>query len=129
MASSAPGARSRCSTTRSTSSSGPARTTSPFLHPGKAARSEAGWFGELHPALLEGSWGVFELDLVDLTAPIPERILYDDVITFPPLRQDIAVVVPEEVEAAALVDAVLEAGAPELREARVFDVYRGRPGG
>ena len=46
-------------------------------------------------------------------------------ITFPPLRQDIAVVVAEEVEAAALVDVALEAGAPELREARVFDVYRG----
>ena len=107
----------------------PTRTASPFLHPGKAARSEAGWFGELHPALLEGSWGVFELDLLDLTAPIPERILYDDVITFPPLRQDIAVVVPEETEAAALVDAVLEAGAPELREARVFDVYRGDQAG
>jgi phenylalanyl-tRNA synthetase beta chain len=68
---------------------------------------------------------VFELDLEELTAPIPERILYDDVITFPPLRQDIAVVVGEEVEAAALVDAALDAGAPELRDARVFDVYRG----
>ena len=89
----------------------PERFTAPFLHPGKAARTRAGWFGELHPTLLEGTWGVFELDLVELTAPIPERILYDDVITFPPLRQDIAVVVPDEVEAAALVDAILEAGA------------------
>jgi len=103
----------------------PVRTTLPFLHPGKAAATDAGWLGELHPALLDGAWGVFELDLVELTAPIPERILYDDVITFPPLRQDIAVVVAEEVEAAALVDAAIEAGAPELREARVFDVYRG----
>jgi phenylalanyl-tRNA synthetase beta chain len=103
----------------------PERFTATFLHPGKAARTPAGWFGELHPTLLEGSWGVFELDLDELTAPIPERILYDDVITFPPLRQDIAVVVPENVEAAELVDAVLEAGAPELREARVFDVYHG----
>ena len=68
---------------------------------------------------------MFELDLDELTAPIPERILYDDVITFPPLRQDIALVVPDELEAAELIDAVLEAGAPELREARVFDVYRG----
>jgi phenylalanyl-tRNA synthetase beta chain len=101
------------------------RATLPFLHPGKAAATPAGWLGELHPALLEGTWGVFELDLVELTAPIPERILYDDVITFPPLHQDIAVVVAEEVEAAALVDAALEAGAPELRAARVFDVYRG----
>ena len=107
----------------------PARTTMPFLHPGKAAATDAGWVGELHPALLDGAWGVFELDLVELTAPIPERILYDDVITFPPLRQDIAVVVAEDVEAAALVDAALEAGAPELREARVFDVYRGDQAG
>jgi phenylalanyl-tRNA synthetase beta chain len=103
----------------------PARTVVPFLHPGKAATTGAGWLGELHPALLEGSWGVFELDLTELIAPIPERILYDDVITYPPLRQDIAVVVAEEVEAAALVDTALEAGAPDLREARVFDVYRG----
>jgi len=103
----------------------PVRSVLPFLHPGKAATTEAGWLGELHPALLDASWGAFELDLAALTAPIPERILYDDVITFPPLRQDIAVVVGEEIEAAALVDAALEAGAPELREARVFDVYRG----
>jgi phenylalanyl-tRNA synthetase beta chain len=103
----------------------PARTMLPFLHPGKAATTGAGWVGELHPALLDGAWGVFELDLVELTAPIPERVLYDDVITFPPLRQDIAVVVAEEVEAAAVVDVVLEVGAPELREAHVFDVYRG----
>ena len=75
--------------------------------------------------LLDGAWGVFEFDLVDLTAPIPERILYDDVITFPPLRQDIAVVVDDDVEAAALVEVIERSGAPELREARVFDVYRG----
>ena len=49
---------------------------------------------------------------------VPERILYDDVITFPPLRQDVAVVVAEEIEAAALVAVALEAGAPELRSAR-----------
>ena len=66
------------------------------------------------PRCSTASWGVFELDLLELTAPIPERILYDDVITFPPLRQDIAVVVAEEVEAAALVDAD-----PRGRSARV----------
>ena len=66
-----------------------------------------------------------ELDLATLTEPVPDRILYDDVITFPPLNQDVAVVVDDEVEAQALVDAVLAAGAPELREAQVFDVFRG----
>ncbi len=101
------------------------RASRPFLHPGKSAETDAGWLGELHPALLEGTWGVFELDLETLTAPVPERILYDDVITFPALNQDVAFVVDEELEAATLVDAVLEAGAPEVRQARVFDVYRG----
>ena len=38
------------------------RTGEPYLHPGKAARTTEGWLGELHPALLEGVWGVFELD-------------------------------------------------------------------
>ncbi len=101
------------------------RTSLAHLHPGKAAATDAGWFGELHPALLEGSWGAFELDVLDLMAPLPERILYDDVITFPAVRQDIAVSVADEVEAGALVEAALEAGGGELREARVFDVYHG----
>jgi len=101
------------------------RTTREHLHPGKAAETDAGWLGELHPTLLEGSWGVFELDVEALRAPLPERTLYEDVITFPAVRQDIAVVVREDVEAAALVAAAGEAGVPELREATVFDVYRG----
>jgi phenylalanyl-tRNA synthetase beta chain len=57
--------------------------------------------------------------------PVPERILYDDVITYPANRQDLAVVVDEDVEAAALVAAAHEAAGATLREARVFDVYRG----
>jgi phenylalanyl-tRNA synthetase beta chain len=101
------------------------RASLDHLHPGKAAETDAGWLGELHPTLLEGSWGVFELDLEALMAPLPERILYDDVITYPANRQDIAVAVPEEVEAGALVAAAHEAAGPELREVRPFDVYRG----
>ena len=95
------------------------------LHPGKGAETDAGWIGELHPVLLDGDWGVFELDLATLFAPIPERIDYQDVITYPAVRQDIAVTVAEDVEAGAIRDAVLEAGGPDLREARLFDVYRG----
>ena len=39
--------------------------------------------------------------------------------------QDIAVTVDEDVEAGALVDSAREAAGALLREARVFDVYRG----
>jgi phenylalanyl-tRNA synthetase beta chain len=102
-----------------------ARTSHPLLHPGKTARTEAGVLGELHPTLLEGEWGAFELDLVALLEGAPERIVYEDVITFPAVHQDIAVAVGEDVEVGALVDAAREAGGPLVREARVFDVYRG----
>lgn len=101
------------------------RATEELLHPGKGAAVDAGWFGELHPALLDGSWGVFELDLDVLLEPVPDRILYEDVITYPANRQDIAVVVGEDVEAGAVVAAAREAGGSDLRRAQVFDVYHG----
>jgi len=96
-----------------------------LLHSGKAARTEAGWLGELHPALLEGAWGAFELDLGTLFVAVPEWVVYEDVITYPAVRQDIAVAVAEDIEVGALVGAAHEAGGPLLRDVRVFDVYRG----
>jgi phenylalanyl-tRNA synthetase beta chain len=96
-----------------------------LLHPGKAARTTAGVVGELHPRQLEGEWGAFELDLAELFAESREPVTYEDVITYPAIRQDIAVAVPEEVAAGELVAVARQAAGPELREIRVFDVYRG----
>jgi phenylalanyl-tRNA synthetase beta chain len=101
------------------------RSSHALLHPGKAAETDTGWLGELHPTLLEGEWGAFELDLGALAASVPGRIVYEDVITYPATLQDIAVAVDEDVEVGALVDAAREAGGELVREARVFDVYRG----
>ncbi len=101
------------------------RAEDPRFHPGKTARTSAGLFGELHPALLDGEWGAFELDLALLFEAAGGPVAYEDVVSFPLVRQDIAVGVAEDVEAGALVAAAREAGGPELREARVFDVYRG----
>ena len=56
---------------------------------------------------------------------MPERIVYEDVVTFPAVKQDVAFAVSEDVPAGALVAAVREAAGPLLHEARVFDVYRG----
>jgi phenylalanyl-tRNA synthetase beta chain len=95
-----------------------------LLHPGKAAVTDAGWLGELHPTLLDGRWGAFELDLATLFETVPDRIVYEDVLTFPATLQDVALVVGEDVEVGALVDAAHEAAGPILRTARVFDVYR-----
>jgi phenylalanyl-tRNA synthetase beta chain len=98
---------------------------SSLLHPGKAARTGEGWVGELHPARLEGRWGVFELDLGSLLASMPDRLVFEDVITYPAVRQDLAFVVDESVAAAELIDGAREAAGPELRDVRIFDVYPG----
>jgi phenylalanyl-tRNA synthetase beta chain len=101
------------------------RTTDDLLHPGKAASVGAGIVGELHPAVLEGVWGVFELDLAGLLEAANDDVRYADVITYPAVRQDLAFAVPEGVAAGDLVAAAHEAAGPELREMRAFDVYRG----
>jgi phenylalanyl-tRNA synthetase beta chain len=96
-----------------------------IVHPGRAGRTKAGIVAELHPSALDGEWGIFELDLETLFGEVSERVEYEDVLSFPALVQDLAVAVSEDVEAGALVAAALEAAGPELRAARVFDVYRG----
>jgi phenylalanyl-tRNA synthetase beta chain len=101
------------------------RTAEPFLHPGKAAQTAAGWVGELHPAQLEGTWGAFELDLDALVEAAPAAVVFDEVSPYPEVRQDLAFVVDDAVPAAELLAALREAGGPLLRSASIFDEYRG----
>jgi phenylalanyl-tRNA synthetase beta chain len=101
------------------------RGESSLLHPGKTAAFPGGVVGELRPGLLEGEWGAFEVDLDTLIEHVPGLRAYDDVITYPAVRQDLAFAVAEGVAAGDLVDAAREAAGPELREMTPFDVYRG----
>jgi phenylalanyl-tRNA synthetase beta chain len=50
---------------------------------------------------------------------------YEDVISYPAVHQDVAVVVDEGVPAAEVRSAVLDGGGDLLRSADVFDLYRG----
>jgi phenylalanyl-tRNA synthetase beta chain len=106
-----------------------------FLHPGRAGRvlvsgEEIGWLGEIHPLIcrewdLKAATG-FEIDLAPLVAASPfGRERYEDVISYPAVNQDVAVVVDESVPAAEVRAAVLEGGGELLRSAEVFDLYRG----
>jgi phenylalanyl-tRNA synthetase beta chain len=72
---------------------------------------------ELPPA------AAFELDLDAVAAAAPGTPVYEDVTSFPAVHRDLAVVVPEAVPAAAVVD-VLN-GSPLAEAVRIFDVYRG----
>jgi phenylalanyl-tRNA synthetase beta chain len=97
----------------------------PFMASPACASVQGGWVAQLDPRLLEGEWAAFELDLAEVFAQVPERVLYEDVITFPPVREDLAFAVDEAVPASQLIAAAREAAGPELRDMRVFDVYRG----
>jgi phenylalanyl-tRNA synthetase beta chain len=101
------------------------RASDDLFHPRKTASVQAGIVGELHPQVLEGVWGAFELDLEELFAALPQEIKYQDVVSYPSVRIDLAFAVPEEVAAGDLIAAAREAAGPELREMRPFDAYRG----
>jgi phenylalanyl-tRNA synthetase beta chain len=107
----------------------------PFLHPGRGAQvsfagRQAGWIGELHP-LVCGAWDLeagaaFEIDVAELVAASPLGAEeFEDVISYPAVHEDVAVVVDEDVSAARVRAAVLEGGGELLRSARIFDLYRG----
>jgi phenylalanyl-tRNA synthetase beta chain len=70
---------------------------------------------------------VFELDLESLLERVPQRIVYEDVISFPPVRQDLAFVVDVDVPAGELFATAREAASPELRDIRFLSDYRESP--
>lgn len=85
-------------------------------------------FGVLAPRLaaqwdLPDATVLFEIDLSALPARRPVRA--EPVPRFPAVRRDLALVVPAETGAAALVAAVRGHGGPRLAEVRVFDTYAG----
>ena len=76
---------------------------------------------------LADGWGYFELDLDALFARVPDAVLYEDVITFPALKQDLAFVLDTHVPAAAVFAAAREAAGPELGEVRFLSDFREPP--
>ncbi|HET7121014.1 MAG TPA: phenylalanine--tRNA ligase subunit beta [Solirubrobacterales bacterium] len=108
----------------------------PFLHPGRSAAvsvagAPVGWLGEVHPLVCR-AWDLaaavaFELDAAPLLAAASAgEETYEDVTTFPAVRQDLAVVVPREVSSSEVRAAILAGGGELLRAAEVFDFYEGQ---
>jgi phenylalanyl-tRNA synthetase beta chain len=105
----------------------------PFLHPGRAARVlldgvPAGWLGEVHPSVaahwdLSEPVAAFELEL-DAALELAATPQYQDVTSFPEVREDLAVIVSVSVSAADVVAVARRAGGNLLAGAEVFDVYR-----
>ena len=108
----------------------------PFLHPGRSASIRdlaghaVGWLGDLHPLVLQAydlrSPAVAaEIDVELLLAASPALTTFRDLLSYPAVKQDLALVVDAAVPAAAVVDVLRRAGGELLEEASVFDLYEG----
>jgi phenylalanyl-tRNA synthetase beta chain len=112
----------------------------PSFHPGKCSRilsggKQIGVFGELHPLVRRNfDWPVAfagfpvlaaDLDLEVLLALVPERHLTAAPPAFPPVLEDLAVVVDEGIAAGRVAELIRQTGGKVLTEVRLFDVYRG----
>ncbi len=107
-----------------------------YLHPGQAAEARSGLqslghFGRLHPRLHEpfmlGQRIVLagEFDLERIIALMPDSHAARPISTFPPVLQDIALIVDEGLPAAQLTEHIWIGGGELLRGVRLFDVYQG----
>ncbi len=107
----------------------------PVYHPGKCARvsyneQTLGVFGELHPVVKSryefGNAPVlaaeFDLDVLISAAPVYS---IRPVPEFPPVLEDIAVVVGEDVPAARVEALIRQTGGRMVTAVRLFDVFRG----
>ncbi|MCZ2112977.1 MAG: phenylalanine--tRNA ligase subunit beta [Anaerolineae bacterium] len=115
------------------------RVDHPTYRPGRTARIMAGeqligLMGELHPAVVKG----FELrverdqpvlaadiDLEALLPLVPTTYRYTRLPAYPPVREDLALVVDADMPAADVEAALRQNGGPLLRDVALFDVYEG----
>ena len=112
----------------------------PSFHPGKCARilsggKQVGVFGELHPQVRERyDWPVTynarqilaaDLDMDALQSLIPDLHETAPVPEFPPVLEDLALVVDESLPAEHVAELIRQTGGKVLREVHLFDVYRG----
>jgi len=105
-----------------------------WAHPGRSADVyrdgvRLGWIGQLHPRLqraleLDVDVVAFELDLLPLFSRDVPRA--GALSKYPSVRRDLAFVVPETIEWAAIGSAVKAAAGPFLRDLVLFDRYQGK---
>ncbi|SEA50771.1 phenylalanyl-tRNA synthetase beta chain [Thalassobacillus cyri] len=106
----------------------------PDMHPGRTAEvflnnQVIGFIGQIHPKL-QNDLDLKETYVFDLNA----EVLFDSyeieeafqaIPKYPSINRDIALVVDEQSFAGEIADTILEAGAPLVKDVRIFDVYQG----
>ncbi len=108
-----------------------------FLHPGKSAvihtadGTPVGWLGEVHPLVLQ-EFGLrspavvaAELDLAALVDASTEVATFEDLLAYPVVEQDLALVLDAAVPVSEVVRELRAAGGDLLDDVTVFDLYEG----
>ena len=106
------------------------------FNPGKCAQlfigeQKIGVLGELHPLvkehydLPECPLLAAKFDLHLLLSLVPDRYEVTALPTFPPVLEDLAVIVAEAIPSEKVVDIICKAGGKILSAVRLFDIYRG----
>lgn len=113
-----------------------AKTTEPFLHPGRSCRVvcrgvELGYLGELHPDVLKqmdikNTAYIFEISLDSLNELIGGKIVYHEISKFPVVVRDVAFVVKAGMEAAEMLKIVDGQAEDLLENVVIFDKYEGK---
>lgn len=112
----------------------------PILHPGRAANVRlgsdpvVGWIGELSPQIA-GRFDVpnrivaAELELTPMLQDTPTDVQVREPARYPSTLLDLAVSVPEDVAASAVVTVARDVGGDLVESINVFDVYTGEQAG
>ncbi len=84
----------------------------------------------MHPLVaqaydLKGAVVAAELDLGVLTEASAEVLMFRDLLAFPAVEQDLALVVDSAITASAVIESLRKAGGKLLEDIRVFDLYEG----
>jgi phenylalanyl-tRNA synthetase beta chain len=107
-----------------------------LFHPGKCAEMSLdgvsmGTLGEVHPVVAErygfgtAPLAAAELDLVAILGAVPDRYPVQTVPAFPPVLEDLAFIVAEDVPAEQVRVLMMEEGYPLVHEVTLFDLYHG----
>ena len=111
------------------------RSDKTFLHPGRQAYvtyhgRTIGYLGEVHPMVLR-NYGIGQrayLAVIDMPEVLPFATFerrYTGIAKFPAVTRDISMLVPHDIEAAAIEKMLRQRGGRILEDLQLFDLYEG----
>ncbi len=117
-----------------------ASASDPRFHPGRCAKitmggAEVGILGQLHPqTAAHYEWAgrdllAAEIDFEAMRPHLLQRYAVAPITDYPPVLEDLAVSVAEDVPADKVIQILRAAGGEILKRIRLFDVYRGEQAG